>query len=314
MINNKIINMRNKDNQPDDITNDIKNNIFVVENPGNSCYIDSLFMALFYAPSYIKTILLTTNLKYVDSLYLQECIKSQFINIIKNNKSVSIENMNFIKYILMQNGWKTFEELFEQQDISEFYTFIIKKFKCHMIEIKQKTLTEDTFKYSYGKIEQIPFIPLSIPKNTDTGINIKDMLHNWMYDNPVKKYNNDITSNILYSYEITNIPIIVALYINRFSSNGCRKDVNILIQKKIKLFKTVYENENVVKWIFHAAICHVGSTNKSGHYYTLLIKNKDWYIFDDQQIPCLKKIEMNDKKLSSKVRKECVFLLYKLDT
>lgn len=289
-----------------------KNINFIVENPGNCCYIDSLLMALFYSPSYTNTLLIN-NIADVEAMYLQECVKEQFVNLVQNHKSVSIDNINFIKYMLLQNGWKTFQELYEQQDISEFYTFLIKKFEGQLIEIKRKTISEEPSKDSAGKIEKIPFIPLSFGSKQSDSINVIDMLSNWMFDNIVEIYQKDGTpTNILNSYEINNTPILVGLGINRFTSDGQRINISVMIQKKIKLFEHNYTQNSNIEWFFHAAICHVGENNRSGHYYALIVHKSNWYIFNDQNMPCLKEIEMNDNITRDKIRKECVFLLYKL--
>lgn len=265
---------------------------FIVENAGNTCYMDSLLMALFYVPSNID-MMLNKDIKNTMALYLQEYIKINFVNTVRDNKSVTADMIEMLRVLCVENGWKGLndDEYIMQQDVNEFYTFIMNLFECTLIDIQRETITNQ------NPNEILPFIPLSIPEGI-THITIKDMLHNWLYDNGL---NNNIV----------NIPNIIALSINRFRNNGTRINTDIIIQKKIvPTIKKMLMNN--IEWIFHALICHKGETPKNGHYYSLLYNSTKWYLFDDQQIPCLMEVSMTDSNITEMIKKECVFVIYRL--
>jgi len=178
-----------------------------------------------------------------------------------------------------------------------------------------------------GSIEKIPFIPLAI--DTKKKINyINNMLHNWMHDNLITVNREIVNSgttqkiavNALSSYKIVNIPPIIALSINRFNNKQQRINTSINIQKGINPYKNTTNDRinnitlNGIHWNIHSIVCHRGNTPKSGHYYSILYndKKKAWYMFDDLKIPSMKQVFMSDKNIINLVKKDCVFLIYKL--
>lgn len=299
---------------------DISN--FFVENAGNTCYIDSLLMGLFYDSSRSEELLCKT-LKNPNALaiYLQEYIKENFINLVRNNKSVIFDDIEMIRTMCFQLGWRQnalADEYTNQQDVNEFYTFLMDIFENEQIMISRNTISEGSSdKIDIGKDESIPFIPLSLPEN-QTSITIKDLLHTWLYDNVsdlkrnvnTQKGNEEQMVKGLNTYSIVNSPYLFCVAINRFNNYGIRIQTDVIIQKKISPY-----NKDIIcanKWDFHAAICHRGETSKSGHYYTLLSSNGKWYIFDDLEIPCMREIQMDDKEATNLIKKECTFLIYRL--
>ena len=176
-----------------------------------------------------------------------------------------------------------------------------------------------------GEME-IPFIPLILPMNKNQ-VKIKDMLEEWMYDNTKEVKRFVLTDNgkiermvsALDIKNIMNIPQIIALSINRFqyiknndNKYECIRDLtDVFIKKKISLFKNT-NDFNVRAWEFKSVICHRGDTINNGHYYCLIKKSNDYYIFNDLKIPSIKKVNMNDNKVTDLIKKECVFIIYSL--
>lgn len=302
---------------------------FTVENGINTCYIDAVLMGLFYTPSTIYYNMLECDPKNDMFLYFQEMLKYNFIDHVRKHKSITSDNINSIRNFLFFNvNWlhNDYIELLEQQDISEFYTFLIDNMSNNMyIEIKRKTITEgfdsanDT-----GIIEKIPFIPLTITpdaKDQTVEISVKDMIKNWLTNNPVTVTRETIVNNEKISqnvpginiYHVTNIPNIVPLYINRFTSIDAKKNnTPIDIKEKIRLFD-INDDLGKIKWSIHSVICHTGDTMKNGHYYTLLINASKWLMFDDMSIPCLSEVDMSNDKLVNKIKSEAVFIIYKFE-
>lgn len=289
---------------------------FIIENAVNSCYIDSLLVGLFLSPSVINNLLISEP-KTINAIYLQEYIASNFVENIRNNKSITEDTISMIRTLCYENSWrsnyiKNPDEFLDQQDITEFYEFIINLFNGPMIDIKRSMVTEhldDNNNISEERIPYIPLVPIKSYGNT-TSITVKEMLHMWMYDNCsiIKKDTTNI--KCLNTYNIMNIPYIMCMSINRFLNGKDRNTTDVIIQKKINPLSN-HTLSFQYEWEFHAAICHIGNTPKSGHYYTLLVHDKKYYIFDDLKIPSIYEVDMSDKKITDKIKKECIFLIYK---
>jgi len=288
-----------------------------IENAGNTCYMDSLIIALFYVKSCIENhVMSNREVKNPLGIYIQEFIKNQIIDPLRNGKSVTRETMDTFRSLCFQSGWRNSdeEEYFRQQDVSEFYSFIAHMLDIPMIEMQKRTITEAIpDKDDTGKKEQMAFVPLSLP-NDKTDVKIATLLYDWMHNNYVqikRKINTgqELTPtnvNSLQSYSITNFPMIVPLSINRFRSNNERLDVNIIIQKKINPVDGNFQHE----WKLLSVICHNGLSSDAGHYYTLFTSLNKWYISDDLKEPSIYEVAMNDKNITSRIKRECVFLIY----
>lgn len=274
---------------------------FIVENAGNTCYIDSLLVALFFQNTAISK-MLSTDVKDALIIYLQEFIREKFVNPIRNCKSVLMDDVEMLRTLCFQIGWRNnnINEFYNQQDVNEFFIFIASLFENEQIKLEKKIITEMNEEINKNpNIETIPFIPLFLPEDV-SNIAVKNMLMSWLNDNI---YQNNEQTN-LGVYNIINSPLLLPLSINRFNNLGERINTDVIIQKKI----TLTYNE----WYFHAAICHQGESYKSGHYYTLIKTNDDkWFIFDDLQTPCMKECRMDDIEITNKIKKHCVFLIYK---
>jgi len=278
----------------------------VVRNAINTCYIDSLIIALFYSPSIISK-MLNNDIESGTAIYLQEYIKHNIINNLHKGISVNEDTMHIFRYLCMENGWlsNNQQERLRQQDVNEFYIFLVKLLKGHMLEIKKKTIEQEGERY--GNKEIIPFIPLSIPENK-TDVEVKDLLHNWLFNNEIINNNN----KSVHSYYILNIPDMVGLSINRFNSKGNRIHTNVNVKMKITLYQQMDHNR---RWIIHSIICHRGNTVRCGHYYTIFMHNEKWFLFDDNLDPSIKMVsnidKIMDKKIIELIKRECVFLIYR---
>ena len=60
-------------------------------------------------------------------MYLQEYIRLHFVNNIRAGISVLAEIINMLRELLIENGWNKElpDEHLKQQDVNEFYTFLI---------------------------------------------------------------------------------------------------------------------------------------------------------------------------------------------
>ena len=306
------------------IVDDSQNNksVFVVENGFNTCYISSLLMALFYKPSYLDN-MLQQEPKNPDLIYLQELIKTKFVDKVRNGVSVLSDVMNEIRTYANICGWLKDipNELADQQDVNEFYGFLADEANLPHIDIQRRTITEGiTIKGDLGEIESIPFINLIVPYDVDE-ISVKDLLNHWMNNNTVEVKRNTIKDGIkieenvkaLNIYEIMNVPFAIGISLNRFNNEiNTRIETKIDIQKKVK-FHHVLDKDGL-KWRIHSIICHTGETSKSGHYYAVIFgSDNTWFLFNDLYVPSLQKISMKNDDMVDMIKRECVFLMYTYD-
>lgn len=262
----------------------------VIENGYNTCYIDSLFVAMFYNKSVINNVLN----KYPDDtrfIYLQEYIKKKFIEPLNNHFSIGGDIMNHMRNHLHLCGWCENCDLTNQQDISKFYKFIIDSMSIDYIKFEKINNNND--KYSYN----VPFISLIPTTNIHT---IRELLINWI--------DNNIIKNNTYSYMLSNIPQYIVLHIDRFNHNTS----NIDIMKHIMLFNVNNNEQQKLRWCINSIICFTNNnSDTSGHYYTILLSNDNkWILFDDIIIPSFKYININDINIQENIKLECVLLFY----
>ena len=254
--------------------------IFIVENGINTCYIDSLFMALFYTPSYIYESMLNSDPIDINFMYFQEMIKTNFIEPIRKNNSVLADAINELRNYVFINGWKGPDDIVEQQNVSEFYDFLTEHMHNQYIELKNKIIDED--------IKKIPFIQLKIQniKNIKE-ISVSELMKQWIIDNNINEY-----------YTLNSVPSLLPLYIDRNDKN-----VPVNIMEQVKLL----DDNTGIRWSIQSIICK----DTNNHYYTIIKHSNKWLLFDDMMTPCLKPIVLSD--MSDKIKKECVFILYRFD-
>lgn len=274
----------------------------VVENGLNTCYIDSLLVALFYKHNEAINMILESVPRKPEGFYLQELIKLKFVEPIKRNYSITSSIMNEIRNYSVICGWSNNEDIDGQKECSEFYNFLselfnIEPIEFEMLEIKNNTISDNI------KKTKLPFIPLSLTQDD----NIKNILSNWI-DTQINK------SKILNCYKLSNIPQFVILHINRFNNNGKRNNYKLDIMKRIKFFGINDTSQNYLKWKIHSIICHTGNSNKSGHYYSVVYTyHHKWLLFDDNMIPSFEQIDMEDDDIKEKIMLESVMLIYTLE-
>ena len=247
---------------------------FAVINAGNTCYIDSLLMGMFFFQT-SNDYLLRNDIKDGMSILLQESIKNNFVECVRKYKTVTGDTVSAIRYFCHNLGWKKEnpEELLEQQDVMEFYEFLMRKFEGTFIKIQRETITEALRDSDdIGKERTIPYITLALPDdNIHKSVTIKKMLNDWMHHNikdverVVITENGTEKKNVkgLDIIHITNNPPIIGLGIHRFynmkDSKGDtiikRNNIDVIIQKKISPFYNKF-GLNRSEWIFHSAICH----------------------------------------------------------
>jgi hypothetical protein len=263
------------------------NNIFIIENITKSTYIDAILIALLYPCNKIITTDIT-NLKEIDYnlIYLQEYIKSNIINKIKKNKSIQSHVLLDFKQLLYKSGWEYDEDnnqtLNYEQYISKFYVFISKKIAIEPIKIIKNNQI----------IVPMSYITLNTPKHI-TNITIKQLFNSFLINNSKNSYT--IQSPTKY--------LILPLYINRENN----KDILIDLQKKIILNK--HSLTSGITLYFYSSICY---NTVSNYYYVLFTgDNITYYIYNNQLIPNIIKIDITNEIIAKLIKKECIFVFYK---
>ena len=279
----------------------IENQIpMVIENGYNTCYIDSLLVAIFYNKTQYVDFILDCVPRKPEGYYLQELIKLKFVEPLRKQYSISTSTMNEIRNYSIICGWTNESDIDGQKDCSEFYTFFADLFNVpnlefEILEIKNNMLTENTQKC------KLPFIPLYPMENTT----IKILLEQWI--------NTKINNSSCHCYKLSNIPQYVIFYINRFNNSNTRNNYKVDIMKKIKFFGNNDSSQNYLKWKISGIVCHRGSSNKSGHYYSVIVSNKKWLMFDDMSVPSFEQIDFVDKDICNKIMLEAILAIYVLD-
>jgi len=246
---------------------------FIVEDGYNTSYMDSLFMGLFYTPSLIENIILNNIPKKIDNIYLQEIIKDKFVDIIKNGKSVLFDTINEIRNIFVMYRWLDYDIICNPQPVNEFYNFVGDTFLSPIqLQKKGSTVTNNVY-----------YININIDDKSNNILSLKDIYIKWLQNE---------------QSTIINIPHILPFYISRMNNKN-----KINIQKRIKLDPN--DNDNVLDWTFHSAICL-----KDDHYYTLLQNCGKWFIYDNNNVPCINEVKMNDMDIINKIMLEVVMIFY----
>lgn len=297
---------------------------FTVTNAGNSCYIDSLLVALFLTESHIDTLLSRepeNSDKFGEIIMLQEHIRADFVEKIRKGESISGEVMANLRLMFVQAGWLSympeemiFEEILNQQDVTELFIFLMDSIKGPTIDIKVSTTVGDKVKDGMSSLK---YIPLSIKEEDSESIKCVSVLLD-EYLGEQKKMLHDATHetgivDAVDKFSISNIPQFIALSINRFHSMEKKMNTMIDINKSICPFKSL-DNHDVqdLKYNLHALVCFKGETPHAGHYYTIIYDKTDntWWEFNDLTEPSIQKVNMNDGTIVHTIASSVAFLIY----
>ena len=313
---------------------DTKKEIFIQSFPNviNSCYIDTIILSMFLFPGPLKKYLKNYN-KDAGVLMLQDHIQLLMTSI-RNGDPVTEDRMTGFRNLIIEIGWKDFDDMYDQQDTKEFYSFILEKLCIPAFKFRRVTYTGAQDISDHGDEEKCWFVPLNISSENSDGDNISDLFERWMNDNPSKirrsiiegTTKKEIDVDCLNTYYLDNQPPIIGLWVNRFPDTKTRYDTKLQIKKTIYPFKNqqLPIAQRMLVWGIQAIICHRQnfiqndpppdySPLNSGHYYALIIdpnNNNTTYIFDDLETPALKKVSMNDTSVTDLIKRECVFVLY----
>ena len=112
---------------------------------------------------------------------------------------------------------------------------------------------------------------------------------------------------------LVEIPFLIPIHVNRNIYGNKINTCSVDIMKKIKFSTSDDSNQKNMSWQIHGVICYSKTTQQ---YYSLIqLISGDWYMYDSTQKPSIYKIEnMKKDDFNFKIKEECVFILYRLDS
>lgn len=277
-----------------------------IKNAINSCYLDTVLINLFHPSGKLSSILDKSGNSDEDN-EVGSLILTRFREFLRF-EDINEEAMSTLRELLTFHGWSKNDEMYLQQDISEFYLFIAHHLKLPTADFTINYFVDKGEKKS-EEVEKLPYIPLSLPENKEKDTVI-DIFSQWLHNN---KVDSDDTSAFK-SYELTNIPEFMILTFNRFTKENQRNDMQIGISNIIYPMK---EESGTLRYEFTGCICHKGNNLHHGHYYSLVVlfneaKGEDeLYLFDDLKEPSFKKLDTTNEELMEEIQKEVVMAFYK---
>lgn len=252
-------------------------NLFVEKNH-NTTYLSTLLVTLFYRSSYNETLLSTTPKNY-SHIYLQECIKTLFFSPLKNNMYIPQKNLDIIRNILNLVKILPDNNIMTEYTINILYNDLI-----HCLNFQQFTNKSECFEpivYDINKKKEHyePFIMHNI--------NTKQIVNDWSMN---------------YKNNLINIPRIICI-----SIVGRKYNKNVSIDIKCKIQINNIQFLSGIKWSIRSIICC--NNNKYSSY--LLFPDNIWYMYNEQNIPCITKINLSDHESTIKEFSVLIFYEYK---
>lgn len=291
-------------------------NIKISNDGNNSCYLDSLVVALFHFKNRVvyNTFFKNKLISNYASKIQEELFKIyKYINKNENmetnkcyllrryldkyyNELINDNSNNQIFFNNSDDNWLT-----KQVDVFELITFFDKIFDFkHCIKIK-----EGSRSYYKNMILDISQYYLMKNKSLDISTLIPYRIENYELD--YKNYYRDKKGKLIKTYEKTyeikktNGILIIEIYRN----DGREGKLNT---------KIIYPNTITIKGDkkelkLRSLILHKGSTINSGHYTTILKRDDKTYEYDDI-LSSENKLREIDEEYEEKMRKNVVVLIY----
>jgi hypothetical protein len=243
----------------------------IIEDGNKSSHIDSMLVCLFYN-NFDMLNNTPTNNKFI---YLQEIIKTKFIEQIKNSKIIFSYVMNELQNYLYFFG-------FSNKNPIDLFIFLFEKLNMQPIQISYLTSNLEKIEQSISHINLIATKDCSIKELYLDFIKNKEKIEN--FENNIK---------------ILNIPKQINFSIER--KNLCKVDIiNV-----ISLFVNDEIKSKEIKWKFKALIGY----NKDKYYSIIQDLNKKFYMIKNSNIPSKFLV---DKTMIEQIKNEVIFVSYVL--
>jgi hypothetical protein len=137
---------------------------------------------------------------------------------------------------------------------------------------------------------------------------IKKLFDLWIDEHFLREINN---GELKFRYSlIDDEPFLLAFNIDRTDNT---RSAEIDIMERVKIDKHIFEQNYNLSWKINSFICY--SFIKQ-NYYSIVKKEEDcWFMFDNLMKPSILKYNVlsKDSNVCEQIKKECVFIIYKLE-
>lgn len=272
---------------------------FHIEKGLNTSYITSLLISLFYKYDTNINSILIDKPQQPSGFYLQELIRTLFVEPIRKNFSIKSDTINEIRNYLLINGWESDLNYLANRNCIDLYEFLSSilfnnDIEFEIFHIKDGVINETE------TIKKFKTININLTVNESTSI--KKLFIEWLHENILKNSN----SYILDCYKLKLIPTFLVFNIKR-NENAIKTEIDI--NKKIKFFNNSDSKQNYLQWRIHSIIC-----KSSSKYYAILLSNNNtWIEFDEDKFPCCSYVFMNDEDVIEKTKQEAEMIIYTLN-
>lgn len=286
-----------------------------ISNEHNSCFIDSLLVALFHFKNRVIYNMFFRTKHTLEHKYAQR-IQSELYNIYRYiNKNEDIENKNcsmirkyldkyYRELVKINSNNKIFFNnrdnwLTQQIDVFELITYLDKIFNFK----NNVRIRDGDNKYKKNMIQEIASFYLIGKSNLDISTLVPNRVDRYDFDS--NNYFKNSKGKLIKYYEkeykilTTNGVLIIEIYRNVGTENKLTTKINYPNTIKIPGDKKELKLRSI--------ILHKGNTVGSGHYTTLLKRNEKTYEYDDIQKTKVKEITPEYEK---SMRKNIVCLIY----
>jgi hypothetical protein len=258
----------------------------IIEDGYNSSYIISTIMSLFFRTSEIDRVL-DVDPDDPKFIYIQEFIKTRFVEPIKRGYSIHMDVINELRNYMAKCDWHNDVDtmLLDHNVIDFFNYFVGKVYGKNEIIFNRLENSKKINELALNIIELKP--PAGISKMT-----LNELFKVWLNGNVMlEKYN----------YTLESVPVLLPMHIDREDS-----DIMIDINYKTKLFGTSNSLEGEIEWVIHSLICKDDTGN-----YSVVRSGKRWLKITDKTVPSISQIDMDDIDDVKKISKEVVMVFYK---
>jgi hypothetical protein len=284
----------------------------VIEGGFNTSYLNAMLSAFFYKDNLYLNKLLDSTPSKSSAYYLQELIKTNFVEPLRKHYTLKSDVINEIRNFLFINGYLSNENIYssmKSHSLNTLYTFLADYLNGNTLEF-DITKIKDGVIVEKDIIYKTSLIKLNVNDNNKS-TSIKTLFLNWLHDEIFYKQEE------YYCYKLKDIPSYLCFYLERNKindndnndNNDNDNNVMVDIMKNIKFFKNSDPTQAYIKYKIHSVVCYDGTS----YYSVLTTYNNKWIQLKENTIPSLEYILMSDYDITDKIKKEVQFVIYTLE-
>jgi hypothetical protein len=272
---------------------------FHIEKGLNTSYISSLLISLFYKYDTNINSILTDKPNQPTGFYLQELIRTLFVEPVRKNFSIKSDTINEIRNYLLINNWESDQNYLDMRKCVDLFHFLSdmlfnNDIQFEIFHIIDSIINETELTLKFKTID----INLTVNEPTS----IKKIFIEWIHKNILKNTN----SYIIDCYKLKSIPNFLVFNIQRTDET---RNTEIDIKKKIKFFENSDPKQSYLQWRIHSIIC-----KSNQKYYSIFLSNDNsWIEFDEDKFPCCSYVFMDDEDVIDKIKQDVEMIIYTLN-